>query len=220
MVKSIAYLKSVLTVAGLFGVRRQIAVSLRETARGYIIRSAQPGTSGCRLAGPARRHISFTLWAAVVALWLVAVPVTVKVSATLALMVLSAVVLARRLRWCGHEVRVDTGERVFTVLQCDGAGRMVERARLGFDEVADLMLQRRPDDDGDCRLCLRPGDGRAPVPVCLGPRATLLAIHDRLGHDLRPAEERMAINDVRSALTPRQRMRAAFPLLAPEETFS
>lgn len=213
-------LRSDIFYSGVFGIRRGVSAFLRESRDGYIIRSTPTGKATQSLPGRLVRVAAVALWVMIIALWVMPFDLDSlwRVQISILLLGVSGLLLIFSTQRLTHEFHVDTAQREVRSVVLGRSGKAQMREVFDFADIATLLLQKRKEDEGDCRLCLCLTQDRGPVPVCIGERATLLAIHDRLARDLRPLEEKMSYFGLKSDLTPRQRMRAAFPLLAPEET--
>lgn len=66
----------------------------------------------------------------------------------------------------------------------DVRGNVQLRARLPFDEISAIYLQRSKDHSQPTRLFLRLGAGHEPLPIASGAEAPLEALRDRLTRDL------------------------------------
>ncbi|MBV0912932.1 hypothetical protein [Anianabacter salinae] len=112
----------------------------------------------------------------------------------------------------GHIVQVDLARETLRVGARCGDTKDQECQHIPFGEIGDLVMEHPRDPGVRQALKLRRKQGGVPVLIATGDEASLLALHDRLSHDLTPIEQRMA-----SYRQPRTQARPVFPPLGPSE---
>jgi len=189
-------------------------VSVTETGFGYVVRSRQ-SRIGTALCERLLRFLPVPVWIAAIGIWLVPFGGTgilpkLAMSVGLLAVVYTPIILFCR-RGRGIELQVDTARRELrsAVVSPDGERRLQGRARFG--EVTSAIVQRSKLETAPRCLGLRIAGSTDPMPVAVGGKATLLAVHDRLMRDLRPIEEKLASYRLASGRHP------AFSPLAPDE---
>ena len=197
-------------------------VNVRETNWGYVIRSANPGGSRRQLIDMIARFAIFVVWIAVIGIWLAPVGLApeqafvIKAFVSVALLGLTYCLIGLSRQLGGYEFQVDINRRELRTAILTGKGQSWIRASFRFDEISDTVLQRGRLDQSARSLCLRLKTGCKLIPVAIGSEATLLGVHDRLMHDLRPIEERMAAFGLQDSARS-VKLRRAFRMLGPDE---
>ncbi|MDJ0627164.1 MAG: hypothetical protein QNJ44_02795 [Rhodobacter sp.] len=193
------------------------ALTVRETAWGYVIRSVRPDDG---LQRPVERLAACAVWLAAAGFWLIPAgwlpepAFAARALASVALPVAFYTALALRSRTSGYEVEVDTMRRELRMGEVSAEGRVQIRSRARFDQVRDCVWRRSGGANAVRDLCLRLKDGGDPLPVAVGDEGALFAVHARLMRDLRPMEERVSSYQLGTGRGPARRV---FPALGPQE---
>jgi len=206
------------TLAGLAPARD---LAVHETYWGYIVRSTAPLSGLTALADRAARFLRVVCWMAVIGLWLAPLgpgateTVAIKALASVAILTLTYMAIGLLPRPGAWEFHVDLTRREVRTAQGGARGPARIRRSAGIDEIADMVLRRKPGA-AETALCVRLTGEDEGLFVARGCETALRALYDRMARDFQPLERRVAAQNL--ARRPAALTRATqFPRLGPDE---
>jgi len=182
-----------------------LALMVRETHWGYIIREREAGSDRRLLRDALLVFLSAVLLAVGLGQWLMpgalfaADLIAIKVAITAAMLGVGLACLHSVGRETRIEVQVDTVRRELRVTERDrrGTERLIQRVPMR--EIDSAYVKRGARSQAGGHLLLRLAESDAPLHLATGSERELRLLHDRLRRDLKPARERVERRLLREA---------------------
>ncbi len=184
--------------AGVDAAAEQSSFAVDETYWGYVVRCTEAESSWVQIAQGMAWFLGICFAIAALGLW--AVPMTqfgaeilpMKLGATFVLSGIAVYFLWYASRGTHSEMQIDTSLGEVREIVRNQAGRPTLLGRHGFDAFGGVSIERTPHQHGHARLMLHYGNSGQFMIVAWGQEADLVALRDRMGHDmmLRPMPAR------------------------------